>query len=274
MTDAATELGRGDEALLPESPETALVEEEDGEDLAEKEAAEMRAALQGAGSSPEALLDITRRAMSQGNVADAKVLALQLAANMARLEVEHSEAQVQAAEAQLEEDMRAVEAASEEVTKAEKNVQDAEWLLGEREGEHQKILERVGVLRDETADIENTIKGLDEQILQLTAQRESEAGRLAQAQAQLDEGLAEEGKTQTEMDELAQSGQNAREAFDAAQQNVERREAQRSEHEQAISEERKELEQRQNSAAGIEETIRAITGGPGTGSGVDEDSLP
>ncbi|MFH1518152.1 MAG: hypothetical protein ABIH17_09785 [Pseudomonadota bacterium] len=220
--------------------------------------------------SAEALLHTTQLAMARGDVGDAKILALKLAANMARLEAQRAEGKAKDREARLEANARDIDGANEEVERSEKGVQDAEWHIGERQAEFQQKREHTGSLREQAANIEGTIAGIDAQIRALQQKRDAESGQLAQVQAELEEALSAESRIQTELDSLAEAEEAARETLATAQRQVSDLREKRTEYEAGLTASREELEQRNRSAADIERTIEQMGGaGPKPDGGED-----
>ncbi len=215
-------------------------------------------------SKQATLLRTTQEAMIRGNVADAKLYALQLAANMAQLEVEREEARLRELTAGRKEFDKAIASAQREVERTATGVEETERFLADSEAEFQAKREHAEVLRGRAAEVESRIAQIDAQLQELQARREEESQRLAAAHAELDEAVSLESRCQTELDGLADTEQAARESLDLARRNLGSLQADREEREADIAAAREELARRRQSAAEIERTIGLITGAPRT----------
>jgi len=262
-------------ASLPEEAQRAGLEAA-GETEAAKETAEARSVsteetvaeeLSGAPDrgakedTAEVLLQTAQRAMARGDVSDAKIFALRLAANMAQLEVARSEEQLAEAEARLAENVRAIASAEEAVSRSEQTVQEAEARVGQRRTDSENVQGQAGALRERLSGIEGVISDLDEQIRALQARRAEEVERMESAQAELEEILGEERRLHRELDGLAEAEEGARAELQAARERVAALEQQRIDQEAAIAAARVDLERRRKSAMDIERTIEDILGG-------------
>lgn len=210
--------------------------------------------------SPEALLRTAQQAMARGDVADAKMLALRLAAQMAQLEAERSLEEVRAAEAQLESYDRLIATAEEEVRHSREALQAAEGNIGVRQSEFDAKRQHTGLLRERAAETERSIANLDDQIRALEEQRKAEMGLLSEIHAELEDALASESRVQTELDGLSEAEQYARDSLEAAQSDVERHHIARATQEAVIATAREEYERRCRSAEDIENTITVLGG--------------
>lgn len=206
------------------------------------------------------LLRTTQEAMSSGNVADAKVYALQLAVNMAWLEVEREEERLHELMAGRKEFEKAIESARVEVERTQRGVEDAEHSLADSEAEFQIQRKHSESLRDRVADIAAGVEKIEAQIRELQARREEESRRLAEAHMELDEVVALESRCQTELDDLADTEQSARETLERARRHLSSLEQDHAEREAEIALSKEELSRRRKSAADIEHTITLITG--------------
>lgn len=212
--------------------------------------------------SPEALLRTTQQAMARGDVKDAKMLALRLAAQMAQLEADRALEEVCDAETQLESFDRLIAAAEEEARHSEEALQAAEGSIGARQSEFDAKRQHTGHLRDRAAEAERSIADLEGQIKALQEQREAEMRHLGEIQAELEDALAAESRVQTELDGLSEAEQYARDSLEAAQDNVEKHRAARAEQEAVISSVRDKYARRCRAAEDIENTIAAFGGPP------------
>lgn len=208
----------------------------------------------------EALLRTTQQALSSGNVADAKLLALELAMNMARLEANRAEAHVKTTEDDLAANSEAIAQAENRVGDCEQEVALAERQTSEREQELSVRRDRSGNLRDQVAGIRATIEEIESQIRALEARRNEEMERLTAAQSEQDEALAAESRVQTEIEQLNESCQTAQDTLDEARSEVDRLKGLRAGQESELREAMETLEVRRQAVAQIAQTIDSIRG--------------
>ena len=203
----------------------------------------------------QALLATTQAALARGDVADAKILALQLAASMAKLEADRAEADVETAEAELDDNEHALHAAEEALQRAERSVLQAETQISQREAEYKERQDEVLALRESVESIELTIAGYEEQIRRLQSQVEAERDRQDALSADLDEALATSTLTQTEMDSLHAGAEAARHRLQEANSTINRLREERRLQQAAIAQAREQVQKRRVSAAEINDTI-------------------
>ncbi len=211
--------------------------------------------------TPEALWKTAQQAMALGNVSDAKVFALQLAANMARLEAEQVAAKAQDIKAQIDANVEEVTHAEQAVSDAEERLRALEEQIAQSQQDFDGKREHVQQLREEVAGVEGAVADLDRQIAELEARREEERQRLAERQTTLDDTLAEESRMQAEIDALQEEEGGARENLDSARERVEKLHARGGTHEADLEAIHKELANRESSVADIEKTIALMGGG-------------
>ncbi|MCC6145471.1 MAG: hypothetical protein IT368_16820 [Candidatus Hydrogenedentes bacterium] len=212
--------------------------------------------------TPEAMLQTIRRAFAAGNVADAKVFAMQVAADMAQLETDRAESHRGLKQRLLEENAQAISAGEEQVRAAEMGVAEAEARVQDREQDQGAKRLEIEALRTQSAEHEAEIGNLDEQIRQLQAQREAEEQRLRQVQEELERALAEDSRLQTDIESLQDAWERAQDALSTAQALVNRLRQERSEEESALAEAEQVLAGHQRSVLEIRRAIAAITGKP------------
>lgn len=207
-----------------------------------------------AGTS-EALLRTAQVAMRAGKVADAKRIALQLAANMARLEVEQVQEDVEGLEACLSEDAARIIESESAVADCEKTLQDRQWHIGEREASIQEKQGQLEGLRENLGGIEGVIADLDEQIRQLQERRAAEAEHAAAVEREIAQAAAEEAHLQDDLNKLCAEKAQAEVSLEMAKQQVAQfQEIQRT-HDSEIAAAREELQRRLAAVAEIEHTI-------------------
>lgn len=210
----------------------------------------------------QSMLRNAQQAMSRGDVANAKVVALQVAVKMAELEVTRAKEALRAAEGRLEDTARAIEIASEAVRRTEAGVQDVEEQIAQREGEFHEKRSQVSGLRDEISVTHDRIAEIEEQIRALQAQRDAEETRASGLNDQLEQGLAAEGRIQADLDMLAQEEEAAREALDAAKQRVRDLQRERLARESDINDSRGALKNQERSVEDIKRTLHQVVAGP------------
>lgn len=221
------------------------------------------AAAEPEAGTPEALLRTAQRAMAEGNVGDAKVFALQLAANMAKLEAQQVEARAELIEKDIEVNSDAVTAAELAVNEAESRVRQLEEQVANSQKEFEEKRQRINALRDEVASVEGSVEDLDRQIAELEARRDEETKRLQSCQTNLDDSLNEESRLQSEIESLSEEEAGSRENLDGAREHVKALQGTGSTHAAALEATQAELEKRRGAVADIEKTIRYVTGEPG-----------
>ena len=210
----------------------------------------------------QAMLRNAQHAMSRGDVANAKLVALQVAVKMAELEVSRAKDTLRVAEDRLDDTARAIEIASEAVRRTEAGVADVEEQIAQREGEFQEKRDHISGLREHASTVEATIADIDEQIRALQDRRAAEERNLAFVHDQLEQSLGAESRIQTDLDMLAQEEEAAREALDAARQRVRDLQRERLSRESDINDSRHALKQQERSVEDIQRTLKQIASGP------------
>ncbi|MBL7649664.1 MAG: hypothetical protein JNK74_26105 [Candidatus Hydrogenedentes bacterium] len=230
--------------------------------------------------TPEALFRTAQRAMAQGNLADAKVFALQLAANMAAMEADQVAGRIALIEADIAQNSQAIAAGEAAVGEAEHRVQQLEEQVALCQKEFEAKREQIGQLRDETAAVESSVEDLNRQIAELEARRNAELERLANFQQSLDDNLSEESRMQSELEALSEEESGSRENLDGARDHVLVLQQTGAAHASSLQAAQLELEQRRAAVADIENTIRQVGGGAAEpvvasgGESVEQDSAP
>lgn len=233
-----------EEAPLPDSSQTPVV-------------VSAPAAPSGPGSD---LLQTTQAAIARGDVADAKAMALQLAVTMAKLEVDSAQQDLAAAEAQLARDEALLATSLEEVQEAERRVQSVESLINDRENDFQTHRTHTNVIQDQITESEGVIADLDEKIRALLAEREQADKQYQDLLGQMDEERAAGSRIQTELENLEESAQSARDTLEDCRGQVTEIQGTRAADELAISRAHAELERRRQSMVEIENTISLVLG--------------
>lgn len=210
--------------------------------------------------TPEAILRHAQAAMMRGDVRDAKVLALQLAANMAKLEAQKAVQIVQDAVTRLTETDHAIEVADSDVSKAETRLMDTMQVREDRE--HEIDLKKSGIhgLEKRVDSVESAIQKLEDQIAKLRAQHELELEKLAEAQADLEVEREQERMLLEDLDRIQEAEQAASDTLELARTRAEQLRQQRLEREQAREACEQMLARQRESAENIERTLEAVLG--------------
>lgn len=211
--------------------------------------------------TPEALFLTAQRAMAQGNLGDAKVFALQLAANMAAMEADQVAGRIALIEAEIAQNSHAIATGENAVGEAEHRVQQLEEQVALCQREFEAKREQIGQLRDESAAVESSIEELNRQIAELEARRSAESERLANYQTSLDDNLSEESRMQSELEALSEEESGSRENLDGARDHVLVLRQTGAAHAASLQTAQAELAIRRTSVADIEHTIRQVGGG-------------
>lgn len=218
----------------------------------------------------EALLATAQAAMRAGKVADAKRLALQLAANMARLEAEQAADDLKRLEARLAEDAREIAAGEASVADCQKSLQDHEWHIGEREGAIQEQDGRLAGLRGDLEGIEAGIADLDAQIRALQERRGDEAKRAAGVRDAIGAAEREEAELRGDLESLLAAKAEATDALEAARARVAALQDARQRHEADLRLAEAAVRERE---AAVEEIERTLGGTGRAAEGPQADGL-
>ena len=215
--------------------------------------------------TPEAWFFTAQRAMAQGNLGDAKVFALQLAANMAKMEADQVAGRIAIIEADIAQNSQAIAGGEAAVGEAEHRVQQLEEQVALCQREFEAKREQIGQLRDEAAAVETSIEDLNRQIAELEARRDAEVERLSNYQTSLDDNLSEESRMQSELEALSEEESGSRENLDGARDHVLILQQTGAAHAASLQAAQAELELRRASVTDIEHTIQQVGGGAPAG---------
>jgi hypothetical protein len=225
------------------------------------EAGEGAAQARSTEEAPEAILRNAQAAMLRGDVRDAKVLALQLAVNMARLEAQKAVQIVQDSVEKLVATEAAIEVADEDVAKARQRLEQMQQARSGRE--HDLDIKRAGIagLEKRGGTVEAAIAKLDEEIARLMRKREEELAKLQEVQAELEAERDEERIVAEDLDRLHEAEQAAQDTLELAHTRLAELQQQRLEREQAREACEQMLERQRESAETISATLEAVLGG-------------
>ena len=208
--------------------------------------------------SPQTLLENAQRLMDEGKAADAKFLALQAAANIAKLEAEKVNANVEETERQVRASSEAIDQARATVEQVEQEVAEAEAGISTSRSQLEAIRAQGQEIAASIEETEAGIAELDDQIAALQEERDAKSEALRQTQVELEAHRVQESKTQAELDANTQEEEAARTRLEDARQNVKNLQRRRSEIEAALTRARDELARQRTSLGDIEQTIAQL----------------
>ncbi len=217
--------------------------------------------LTGRAAEAEARLQTTHEAMLRGDVADAKLLAIKLASDMAQIEVERGETQVRNRQTRLEVDGHGIASAEEDVRAAEKALQDTEWHMQGLQTELLPKREHVVTLREQVSAIDNGISDLEAQIRELEARRAAELQRKGLAETELAAVIAEQERIEIAVENLKEVERGMRDSLAGQNAELARRNMERTTHQKDLETALADLEKRRNSLEEIQRMIELL-GGP------------
>lgn len=248
------------EATVPE--ETPAAEAVHGAAIAQPATA-AAASTAPAEGTPEHLLYSAQAAMARGDIASAKLLALQVAADMARIEAERAAVELGRAKTLREETCGQIQNAQREVAAAEASL--GARLQARATQERALAAKRAEIrgIEESMAEIEQGIRQIDEQIARLQAQREAECERLGEVQAVDAAERREESRLIEEIEVLGAQEQDAEQALRAARGRVAALEEERSKREAAIREAEAALAARLEAVADIDGTMNHMRAAAG-----------
>lgn len=198
-------------------------------------------------------------AMQSGDVAAARVLAIQLAAALAQQEADHVSAALEAARARLELNRETMGDAARRVEEAEQRVRNAEEQVAAREEEAQAARERITSLDGGVQDIQAEIEDLDGRIAELQRQRAEAAQRLQEREAERADTIAAESLVRAEIESLLEEEEAGGELLEAARRRVRDLAAGRDAVEEEILGLQRELERRRRAVGEISRPLAADT---------------
>ncbi len=219
------------------------------------------------------LLDTARRAVKHGSIGDAKLLAMQAAASIARAQAAEAEARVRLAETRLQDGVRAIEAARAQVQQTEVRVAEAETAVSERRG---LLLDRgrhTQAMQSSLDGIDSRIADIERRIRELEAQRDEGLRQRGAAMEALDEARTLEGAAKETLDTTLSTEQDARVKLEDARQSVKQLQRKQADHESIMERTREVLNRQRASVADIEQTIEQIRNAEGASGASGDDML-
>lgn len=218
------------------------------------------------------LLDTARQAVASGSSGDAKMLAMQAAASIARAQAKEAEARVRQAEVRLQETAKSIELARKQVQEAEVQVTDAEIRVDEgKEALAERGRHTHGVMGS-LDGIRSRISDLDRRIQELQAQREEAVRQQGAAETALDEARQQESEVRAHLDTLKNGEQMARVRLEDSRGQVKLLQRKQAEIEAIMERARESLTRHRESMADIEKTIEVIRSAE-TGDGLNGNDL-
>ncbi|MCC6490618.1 MAG: hypothetical protein IT364_24240 [Candidatus Hydrogenedentes bacterium] len=218
------------------------------------------------------LLDTARQAVASGSSSDAKMLAMQAAASIARAQAKEAEARVRQAEVRLQETAKSIELARKQVQEAEVQVTDAEIRVDEgKEALAERGRHTHGVMGS-LDGIRSRISDLDRRIQELQAQREEAVRQQGAAETALDEARQQESEVRAHLDSLKNAEQMARVRLEDSRGQVKLLQRKQAEIEAIMERARESLTRHRESMADIEKTIEVIRSAE-TGDGLNGNDL-
>ncbi|MBI1320023.1 MAG: hypothetical protein GC168_13925 [Candidatus Hydrogenedens sp.] len=213
-------------------------------------------------NTPESIWTSAREAMTRGDVSDAKMLALRLAADMAILETRRAEDSVSEAVDLLEQVDAAIVDADQRVSDSETHLEDTQQQRTGLEQDLETKREQVVAAEEVVTEVEGSIADIEQQIAELQAKLAEEGKRLKASQEALE---AEQNDEQTISEGIAQ----LRELEDASRAALEdaRKQAGDLREEREVRQKSKagreaHLTKLRSSLDGIEQTLRLVSGEP------------
>ncbi|NUM55087.1 MAG: hypothetical protein HUU46_15685 [Candidatus Hydrogenedentes bacterium] len=217
------------------------------------------------------LLDTARRAVKHGSIADAKLLAMQAAASIARAQASEAEARVKLAETRLQEGVKAIDASRNSVQLCETRVAEAETAVSERRA---LLLDRgrhTQAMQSSLDGIESRISDIERRIRELEAQRDEATRQRGAAMEALDEARTLESQAKEILDTTLSGEQDARVKLEDARQSVKQLQRKQADNESVMERAREALNRQRASVADIEQTIEQIRNAEGaTGASGDD----
>ncbi len=209
------------EAAEENAPEPPEAEEDAEAPEAPEESAETPAPP--APPAPRTVEEINRdmqSAILAGDVAGAKLLALHLAAALARTEADHVSAALDGARSRLDLNGEASEDAARRVREAEERVRLAEEQIAAREADARDARARIGALDGEIAATRGELADLDARIAALQEERAAAAQRLRDQETARTDTVAAESLVSSEVEALMEEEEAAREFLEKARARV------------------------------------------------------
>jgi len=229
-TEEDTDHAPGDAEASEETPASdhsdepaAGEEEEEASSAVTGEAPAEEPAPEPAPPAPRTVEDVNRAMQSAilaGDIAGAKVLALHLAAALARQEADHVSAALDGARSRLGLNGDATEDAARRVREAEERVRGADEQIAAREADARDARTRLGALDGDIAETRAGLEDLDARIAALQEERAAAAQRLRDQEIARTDTIAAESLVSSEIEALMEEEEAARELLEKARGRV------------------------------------------------------
>ncbi|MDZ4861442.1 MAG: hypothetical protein SGI88_20915 [Candidatus Hydrogenedentes bacterium] len=217
------------------------------------------------------LLETARKAVKFGSIGDAKLLAMQAAASIARAQASEADARVRLTETRIQDGVRAIEDARATVQRSESAVAESESGVSEHRA---ALLDRgrhTQAMQSSMDGIESRISEIERRIREFEQQRDEAQRQRGAATEALDEARAQEVSAKDVLDEALTAEQGARIRLEDARQNVKMLQRKQAENESGMERARESLNRQRASVSDIEHTIEQIRSAEGAnGAGGDE----
>lgn len=224
-------------------------------------------------TTPEGLLATAQKAFGEGNLAKAKLLALEAAAKLAEAQTSEAETLVERAEDRLKKGAAEAEQARDRVRRIEQQVAEAERRVAEMFQEAERARETVAKVSGAVTATQQRIESIEEQIRALEALRTEAIAQKVEAESRLAEADASCKQIETGLSQSREEENQARIRLEDARQQVKALERKRLENDAAVEKAREILNRRRASLAEIEQTIAQIGGAEQTDSETEKDLL-
>lgn len=210
-------------------------------------------------STASHLLEDAQNAVSRGATGDAKLLALQAAANIAQAQSDQAEARVHTSESRLQKGATAIEQARAEVRRREETVSKAELNVAEGEKSLDDCRGNVAAVNAKLEDAEGELRELDLQIRELQRRRDEAETRRAETEAELAGARDADAIAKVHLENMTKSEEEARLKLEDSRQDVKAQQRKRTEIELELEKAREQLTRQRMSCADIEQTINQIS---------------
>ncbi|HPU96684.1 MAG TPA: hypothetical protein PLO53_01880 [Candidatus Hydrogenedentes bacterium] len=255
----------GADRSTPDLPETDTPPEATGdaaEEAPDEQAvAELPAATEAEPETraPEDPVDALNRAVQEailaGNIPEARVLAIKLAAALARREVEHAEASISATAQDLETNRARIDEGCQREIDAQNRLQRVETQIAERQEDQAQNRQRLIEIDGDIQARQNRISELEEQIRRLQELRTAELEKLRDRELERETVLARESLLDAELSALEAEAEAAKDFLNDARERLEHLRAEREKLEAQLAAWQQERDRREKHVQEIEAPI-------------------
>jgi len=207
----------------------------------------------------ESLLANAQSAIAHGDVSNAKTLALQAVAELARREALKAEQRVRDAETRFRENTESIEREREIVREAEQGVVTAESQVREALARLESSKNATAAATEKVSDAEQRIAEIEDEIRALEAKRDEERARADDARMELAEAHDEEVRGEAELNQSRDAESAARAELENARQTVKDLQRKQTELEEALGRAHESLVHYHSSLSDIDRTIHQLS---------------